>query len=110
MQIAKNLDEGSKCSVTRILIVHLFIFYSSVYLFIYFVVFNIYRRGVSKSFSETYKVPVCKTGMMSLLQSSPVQHSAAHSSWVNLCVLSPFKKPPTAAQAAFLSVIIGQNK
>ena len=42
--------------------------------------------------------------MMTLLQSSPVQHMTAHSSWVSLG-RSPLKKPPTAAQAAFLSVI-----
>ena len=100
VQTAKHVVEGPKCSVTRGLFIYLLFFSWSLY----------YRRRVSKSFSYTYKVPVCKTGMMSLLQSSPVQHSTAHSSWVNLCFLSPLKKPPTAAQAAFLSVIIGQKR
>ena len=46
--------------------------------------------------------------MMTLLQSSPEQHTTAHSSRVSLR-RSPLKKPPTAAQAAFLSVISNSN-
>ena len=80
-------------------------------LFIVFqLIFILPQTRFKKFQSYTYKVPVCKTGMMSLLQSSLVQHSTAHSSWVNLCLLSPLKKPPTAAQAAFLSVIVGQKR
>ena len=79
-----------------------------IYLFIVFQLISILPSTRFKKFQ--LHVPVCKTGMMSLLQSSPVQHSTAHSSWVKLCLLSPLRKPPTAAQAAFLSVIIGQKR